>query len=266
MVKLVIKKNLTNERDNCDQILFRLLLKEGYTDHVHGRPVSWVSHCQHPKLYFVLACMALDVTCVCACVLWCLASIQSCIVCLHVWLWMSLVCVHACVLWCLQMEACESVSFEVAMHKIRHPSSVRDALHASNIPATSFFAHGHINGHHYRVPLRQREGDNLRSTYLLAYFATDATPASVNFGDLIVFTRDSRTGINYAVVGRRPVTRHSAKPFYVCVPESDVYSGFVVVPVRRMVCACSELVMPGVVPPMRMVLFHQISGALHQFA
>jgi hypothetical protein len=43
MVKLVIKKNLTNERDNCDQVLFRLLLKEGYADLVNGRPISWVS-------------------------------------------------------------------------------------------------------------------------------------------------------------------------------------------------------------------------------
>ena len=31
-VKLVIKTNLTNERNNCGQVFFRLLLKEGYND------------------------------------------------------------------------------------------------------------------------------------------------------------------------------------------------------------------------------------------
>jgi hypothetical protein len=46
-VKLVIKKNLTNERDNCDQVFFHLLLKEGYSDRLNGAPVSWVSECMH---------------------------------------------------------------------------------------------------------------------------------------------------------------------------------------------------------------------------
>jgi hypothetical protein len=44
-VKLVIKRNLTNERENCDQVFFRLLLKEGFNDRENGKPVSWVSTC-----------------------------------------------------------------------------------------------------------------------------------------------------------------------------------------------------------------------------
>jgi hypothetical protein len=44
LVKLVIKRNFTNERDNLQQVMFRLLIREGYYDIVNGTPVAWVGH------------------------------------------------------------------------------------------------------------------------------------------------------------------------------------------------------------------------------
>jgi hypothetical protein len=103
-----------------------------------------------------------------------------------------------------------------------------------------------------------------KSTVLLAYFA-DGTETTVHFADLVVFVKDPSTQTNYAVLARRHVERLSTDPFYVCVcvPADDC--PLVLVPVKRMICACSEMVLRDAVPPMRMVIFHQLSGALHSF-
>lgn len=165
------------------------------------------------------------------------------------------------------MQASLSVTFDVSIERIRLKAGVLDLLQRCNMPAQSFFARGHINGHYYRAPLRHREGDHSKASHLLAYYANDASDSAVHFGDLVVFTKSPRTGTNYAVICRRPVVRHSASPFYVCVGVTDdLVDELVLIPVRHMVCACSEMVMAGVLPEMRMVLFHQLSGALHNFA
>jgi hypothetical protein len=165
----------------------------------------------------------------------------------------------------VQVQAVVQVSHPVVLEKIRGGERVASLVSEYVMADTPlYFAHGHINGHHYRVPLRQLE-EGPSSTPLLAYFA-DRTENTVHFGDLVVFVVDKCTDTNYAVIARRRVVKLSIDPFYVCVCEPSDVCPFVLVPVCNMVCACSEMLLTHATSPVHFVLFHQLSGALHDFA
>jgi len=240
-VKLVIKKNFTNERDNCDQVLFRLLLKEGHADFLNGKPTSWV----HTRAW-VHTAVAYTITC--------LHSNKRDI---------SHPGYRVCA--CEQVASVRLVTHRVAIEKIRLRERVVGLVQSAGITHMAYFAHGHINGHHYRVPLREREETHRKSSFLLAYESTADPNTAIHFGHLAVFVQDLVTDTNYAVVARRQVVRHSTDPFYVCVCPLDDVCHLVLVPVSQLVCACSEMVLHATTPPMSMVLFHQLSGSLHPF-
>jgi hypothetical protein len=133
-----------------------------------------------------------------------------------------------------------------------------------DLAGTAFFAHGHINGHHYRAPLRNNTKFVYKAANLVAYESSSGPDSIIHFGNLVGFAK-AGSGMASAVIERRLVQRQSVDPFYVCVRPTSPMPNLVLVPVVRFICACSEMCLRLVVPPVSMVIFHQLSGDLHQF-